>query len=129
MIDQKYIVMLNNRPFITYEGLLHTAHEKGLASVEVEIIQYPTEANSMTAIATAAVRSKNGQFFIDIGDASPTSCSSKLVPHLIRMASTRAKARALRDFTDIGMCSVEELGENESNLRSAPTPLRQQVAK
>lgn len=129
MIDQKYIVMLNGKPFITYEGLLHTAHEKGVASIEVEIIQYPTEGNNMTAIATAAVRSKNGQFFIDIGDASPASCSAKLVPHLVRMASTRAKARALRDFTNIGMCSVEELGENESNFRPAPAPLRPQIVR
>lgn len=129
MIDHKHIVLLNGKPFITYEGLLHTAHDNGLSSIEVKIIQYPDDGNNLTAVATAAVRGKDGQCFIDIGDASPSSCSVKLAPHLIRMASTRAKARALRDFTDTGLCSIEELGENESNARTAPPPVRQQITK
>ncbi|MDD4834012.1 MAG: hypothetical protein PHC44_04680 [Lutispora sp.] len=129
MIDKKYIVAINGKPFITYEGLLHAAHEKGLGSIEVEIIQYPTEENNMTAVTTASVRGKDGQFFIDIGDASPASCVSKLVPHLLRISSTRAKARALRDLTDVGMCSLEELGESETNLRPVASPIRQQFAK
>lgn len=77
----------------------------------------------MTAIASATVTGKDGEVFSDVGDASPSSCSSKLVPHLIRMASTRAKARALRDFTNIGMCSVEELGDAEPVLRASPATL------
>ena len=129
MVNDKYIITLNGKPYITFEGLLHSAHELGLGSIEVEIIQYPNESNNNTAIATAAVRGKGGQFFIDIGDASPASCAAKLVPHIIRMASTRAKARALRDFTNTGMCSIEELGESESNFRPAPNLLRQQVAR
>ena len=127
MKNVKHIISLNGKPFITYEGLLHAAHENGITSIEVEILQYPNEDNKMTAISSATVRGKDGQIFIDIGDASPASCSSKIAPHLIRMASTRAKSRALRDFTNIGMYSIEELGENESNARPAPIPLRQQI--
>ena len=114
MISEKYIVMLNNKPFVTFEGLLNAAHEKGIAGIVVDVIQLPTIENNMTAIASATVKGKDGEVFSDVGDASPASCSSKLVPHLIRMASTRAKARALRDFTNIGLCSVEELGEGEA---------------
>jgi hypothetical protein len=129
MNNNKHIITLNGKSYITCEGLLISAHDKGIASIVVEIIQYPTEINKMTAIASAAVRSKDGKIFSDVGDASPASCSAKIVPHLIRMASTRAKARALRDFTNIGMCSIEELGENEANLKVASPENKQQYKK
>ena len=112
-MNDKFIITLNGKEFITYPGLLSAGHEQGIASIEVSIVQYPNETNNFTAIASATVTGKDGNTFSDVGDASPSSCSSKLVPHLIRMASTRAKARALRDFTNIGMCSIEELGERE----------------
>jgi hypothetical protein len=120
MNNDKHIVTLNGRSYVTYEGLLQIAHEHDIVSIIVEIIQYPTEENKLTAIASATVRGKDGKVFTDIGDASPSSCSSKIVPHLIRMASTRAKARVLRDFTNIAMCSLEELGDNDINLKSEP---------
>jgi hypothetical protein len=57
------------------------------------------------------VVSKSGESFTDIGDASPQSCNSKVVKHLLRIASTRAIARALRSFTNIGMTCLEELAD------------------
>jgi hypothetical protein len=48
---------------------------------------------------------------VDIGDANPFNCNAKVAKHLLRMASTRAKARALRDMDDIGMTCLEELGD------------------
>jgi len=57
------------------------------------------------------VESMDGKKFSDIGDANPQNCNSKVARHLIRMASTRAKARAFRDMDNIGMTALEELGD------------------
>lgn len=108
MVNEKFIMNLQGRSFVTYEGLLDLAHNMGLLSLEVELLQFPTEENNMTAIAKAIATTANTRFS-DIGDANPRSVNNMLVPHIIRMASTRAKARALRDLTNVGMTAVEEL--------------------
>ena len=59
--------------------------------------------------AGRSVVSKVGESFTDIGDANPGNCSSKVVKHLLRLASTRAIARALRSFTNVGLTALEEL--------------------
>ena len=76
----------------------------------------------MTAVCRAIAKAGE-RTFTDFGDASPSSVGHNLVPHILRMASTRAKARALRDMTNIGITAVEELdlGEKENN----PPPGRQ----
>ena len=55
--------------------------------------------------------SKSGESFTDIGDANPGNCSSKVSKHLLRLASTRAIARSLRTFTNIGYTCLEELAD------------------
>lgn len=110
-IDQRFIVNLQGKQFVTYEGLLDLAHQKGLKSIEVVLIQIPTNENNMTAICMATAKTENGSY-TDVGDASPVSVNGALKPHIIRMASTRAKARSLRDLTNVGMTSIEEIGED-----------------
>lgn len=133
-INENFIIKLQGKSFVTYEGLLDLAHQKNLVSLEVEIIQIPNKENNMTAICLAVATTEKERFQ-DIGDASPKSVNSGLVPHLIRMASTRAKARVLRDLTNVGMTAVEELSMedgvvNESNsgyqtLQQEPPTSRQ----
>jgi hypothetical protein len=94
-----------------YSGLLDLAHQKGLLKIEVDALQYPTKENGNFAICKATATSKFGDVYVDIGDANPFNCNAKVAKHLLRMASTRAKARALRDFDDIGMTCLEELGD------------------
>ncbi|WP_352418723.1 hypothetical protein [Proteiniborus sp.] len=107
-INEKFIINLQGKSFVTYEGLLDLAHQKNLKSIHVELVQSPSKENNMTAICKATAITDKGTF-IDYGDASPASVNSKIQPHIIRMASTRAKARALRDLTNVGMTAIEEI--------------------
>ena len=71
----------------------------------------PTTDNGNFAVCRATVMSKIGETFTDIGDANPGNCSSKVAKHLLRMASTRSIARALRSYTNVGMTALEELAD------------------
>ena len=109
-ISERYIVNISSKDYVQYDGLLTDATENhDLFSMAVELLQIPNKENDMTAICKATAHTKDGNMYTDIGDASPMSVDKRLVPHIIRMASTRAKARALRDMCNVGMCSVEEL--------------------
>ena len=104
--------------FVLYAGLLEEAHSRGLRSVETELLQVPGVENGEVAIVKAVVRMEDGKFS-GIGDASPQNVGRMIAPHLIRMAETRAKARALRDAINIGVTAFEELGGDE-NAGEAP---------
>jgi len=128
-LDERFIKTIEGRDFVLYSGLLDLAHQKGLLKMEVDALQYPTKENGFFAICKASATSKFGEMFVDVGDANPSNCNAKVAKHLLRMASTRAKARALRDMDDIGMTCLEELGdldevigdENGSNGRGRKT--------
>ena len=100
--------VVGTKEVVTYQGLLQKAHEEGLARLRTSLIQIPTEDNGRTAIAKAEVETGKG-LFEGIGDACPENVDEFLVPHLIRVAETRAKARALRDAVNVGVVSFEEL--------------------
>lgn len=112
-INEKFIINLQGKSFVTYEGLLDLAHQRNLKSIEVELIQIPSKENNMTAICKATAKTES-EIYTDLGDASPQSVNSTIVPHLIRMASTRAKARVLRDLTNVGMTAVEEISYDDN---------------
>lgn len=112
-LDERWITSIKGKDFVVYSGLLDLAHQMGLQSMEVEVEQYPSKDNGNEAICKAVTHSNDGQVFVDYGDANPRNTSSMVVNHLIRVASTRAKARTLRDMTNIGMTCLEELGGEE----------------
>ncbi len=99
--------------FVLYAGLLEEAHSRGLRSIETELLQVPAAENGDVAIVRAVVRMEEGKF-AGIGDASPQNVGRMIAPHLIRMAETRAKARALRDAINVGVTAFEELGGEEA---------------
>jgi hypothetical protein len=105
--------VVGTKEVVTYPGLLSKAHEEGLAHIRTRLLQIPEDGNGRTAIAKAEVQTAKGTFEA-LGDASPESVTGFLLPHLIRMAETRAKARALRDAVNIGVVSFEELDGGEA---------------
>jgi len=110
-LDERFIMTIKGKEFVLYAGLLDLAHQKGLKGISVEALQYPTKENGMEGICKAIIESKDGEEYIEIGDANPKNVNSFIVEHVLRMAATRAKARALRDFTNIGITCLEELGD------------------
>jgi len=119
-LDESFIKKIDDKDFVLYAGLLDVAHQKNLISVDVELIQFPSDENKQTAICKATVKTFDGKTFSDIGDSNPQNCNSKVARHLIRMASTRAKARAFRDMDNIGLTALEELGDLNEVIGTNP---------
>jgi hypothetical protein len=108
-VREEYMIERQGRRFVLYAGLLEEAHTRGLRSIETELLQVPESENGDVAIVRAVVRTEDGKF-TGIGDASPENVNRTIAPHVIRMAETRAKARALRDAINVGVTAFEELG-------------------
>lgn len=129
-VDSRFIVQLQGKDFVTYEGLLDTAHQMGLVGISTEIVELPNKDNGNRCIMKATARTEKGSFE-GYGDADPTNVNSFIKKHIIRMAETRAKARALRDLTNIGMTAIEELGgdeeiaHNKNNTHIAETQVKE----
>ena len=51
--------------------------------------------------------------YTGIGDANVQNTGKMVAAHYIRMAETRAKARALRDALNVGGAALEELGDDD----------------
>lgn len=122
--------VIGTKDVVTYAGLLNLGHDNGLKRIDTQLLQFPSETNDFTAVFAATVETEKGIFKCH-GDANPDNVNNRIVPHIIRMAETRAKARALRDAVNIGVVSLEELGlesngdlarlsSEASNLSSQP---------
>ena len=109
-VNKKHVVQLQGKDFITYDGLLDMAHQMGILSIETELI------NKDPYIFRAVAKTET-QTFTGYGDADNSNVNSMIAKHKIRMAETRAKARALRDLTNVGMCSVEEMGGDDAPVK------------
>jgi len=118
LLDERFMTTIKGKDFVLYAGVLDLAKKMGLLKLEVELIQFPTKENGNEAICRAVAESKTGEVFSDIGDANPGNCAELIVKHLIRMASTRAKGRALRDMCNIGIACLEELSDLDDVIGS-----------
>jgi predicted nucleic acid-binding Zn finger protein len=117
-LDDRFMTNIKGKDFVLYAGVLDLATQNGLLKLEVELLQYPSKENGNEAICRAVAEGKSGHVFSDIGDANPNNCASMIVKHLIRMASTRAKGRCLRDMCNIGIACLEELADFDDVIGS-----------
>ena len=119
-LDDRFIQDIKGKDFVVYGGLLDLAHQIGLKAITVKAVQFPTEENGFVAICKATVESQNGEVYVDWGDANPKNVNPMVVRHILRVAATRAKARALRDMTNIGITCLEELDELDDIPETKP---------
>ena len=111
---------------VCYQEVLDRAHKEGLKDVQTRLLQAPDKENQFTAITYAKVRTNKGTF-TGLGDASPTNVTPEYAPHFIRVAETRAKARALRDALNVGVAAVEELGHPANGRNTGDQPGQQKA--
>ncbi|MCA1597268.1 MAG: hypothetical protein LC772_12715 [Chloroflexi bacterium] len=110
----EFLIDRNGKSFCLYAGLLDEAHQQGLSEIRTTLIQIPTDLNGNVAICQCEVRTERG-VFTGLGDASPQNVARAMLTCLIRMAETRAKARALRDAVNVGVAALEELDSEGSS--------------
>ena len=117
---EEFLITRQGKQYVLFAGLLDEAHERGLRGIDTELIQVPTEENGRVAVVKAQVEMEardsgreGSRTFSGIGDASPENVGRNIVPHIIRMAETRAKARALRDAVNVGATALEELSDGD----------------
>jgi hypothetical protein len=108
-IDPKFVVMIQNKPFVRFAGLLDLAHRRGLQALKVEWTFNSDDLSLAHAVAVFPFGT-----FAESGDATKDNVNRKVAPHFRRCALTRASARALRLALGLDMVAVEELMEGEA---------------
>ena len=120
-MDRKFIIERQGKEFVLYAGLLDLAHKSGLISIQTAAVRVEPALALFKATVTIAKDGEGAKTYEGHGDATPENVGRNIAPHFIRMAETRAKARALRDALNIGAASLEELGDEDE-----PAPRQQQ---
>lgn len=104
---------------IKFEDLLNAAHELGIQSINTEMISIDFEKKSAVFKAKVSMALEKpiklleteticNQVFEAYGDATQENCGDLVKKHWIRMAETRAIARALRWATNNAKTAEEE---------------------
>lgn len=112
-VKDEFKIQRQGKTYVLFAGLLDEFHERWPSSkghtrsLETELVQIPDDSNGNVAIVKAVAEVTDEEagdviaHFEGIGDASPGNVGRNIAPHIIRMAETRAKARALRDLLNV----------------------------
>jgi hypothetical protein len=116
---RRFVVNRQGTDFLLFAGLISGLHQlsAGYFAIETRIEQLPSDANGQVAVCSARVQVFDPdqpdvvrRLATGIGDASPQNVNRMMANAVLRMAETRAKARALRDLLGVAEVTVEELG-------------------
>src|SRR5438067_2856701 len=121
-ISKEFVVSLKGKEYPLFAGVLDAATRAGLKSLTTRIVQIPTLENGGLAVVMARAEFEDGRVFEDVGDASPANCSSQIAAAALRIASTRAKGRCLRDALNVGQTLYEELPPEERFAETSAGP-------
>lgn len=115
------VIDYKGREYALYPRLLAEAHKQGLHSIHSQLLQAPCAQNGHLAIVWAEVKTEKGAFS-GIGDASPENVGRMVAGHIVRMAETRAKARALRDALNIMVLleGEDDVAGQDEGVQAAP---------
>ena len=117
-MDKKFLMNISGKEFIKFEGLLAEFHANEGCSIDTTELESSTEEHpKFKAIVTGGKGTFSGH-----GDADATNVNGMVQAHKYRMAETRAIARALRWYNNIGMCSVDELGGDKYEEPTTEAP-------
>lgn len=94
---------------VNYETLLNDAHVKFKDGFSITTALYSLDMAQKWAVVKARVEVVGKGIYEAHGDATQDNCSSSMIaPHFLRMAETRAIARALRWATNNAQTAEEE---------------------
>jgi hypothetical protein len=130
-MKREFLIERQGKVFALYAGLLDEAHQHGLSGITTALVQIPTPENGNMAICQAVVtmdvwddehtQAWRQREYSGLGDANPANAGKIAGNALIRMAETRAKARALRDAVNAGAACVDELPDDDHETPDPPT--------
>lgn len=123
-VKSEHVIQRNGKDYVLYAGLLNAAHEEGLKGISTTIVQIGSVTNGNITIVHATVEMKEGQLFMGLGDVGPNDSNKVALGAPLRMAETRAKARALRDALNIGYLLEGEDDEPSSPAQTPPSSAR-----
>lgn len=113
----------DGRVVVRLGDLLQRAHTEGLRRVRTRIVQVPVRENGYLAVAHAEVRLTRGTF-TGVGDASPESVDPPFAVHAVRVAESRALARAFRFALGVADVCQEELCGTDAQSPPQHPPVR-----
>ena len=104
--SSEHIINIQGKDFMTYEGLLAKAHEKGKFDM---VITESWVSEDMKRAWCKVRLTANGQVFDGFGSSTPENTGQMTQSHPVEMSHTRAKGRAFRDYLNIGQAMAEEI--------------------